>query len=48
MSSITNRATEWAWSAMITALGILIIPVAVGIIFFATFRAIGGLWRASA
>ena len=47
MSGATNTVTGLAWSAMITALGILIIPVAVGIIFFATFRAIGGLWRAS-
>lgn len=48
ISSVTNWATGHAWSAMITALGMLIIPVALGIVFFTAFRAIGGLWRASA
>jgi len=40
-----NRLTAYAWSTMVTALGIVLIPVVTGILFFAVFRAVGGLWR---
>ena len=33
------------WSLMITSLGILIIPVATGMVLFLSFRSLGGLWR---
>jgi hypothetical protein len=34
-----------AWSMMITALGILLIPIMTGIVLFSVFRAVGALWR---
>jgi hypothetical protein len=33
------------WSMMVTVLGILVIPVVCGLLFFAAFRAVGSLWR---
>jgi hypothetical protein len=30
---------------MVTALGILLIPVITGLLIFSSWRAIGGLWR---
>jgi hypothetical protein len=41
-----NVLVGWSWSTMITTLGILLIPVVTGILMFAVFRAVGGLWRA--
>jgi hypothetical protein len=34
-----------AWGMMITALGILLIPIVTGILVFSVFRAVGALWR---
>jgi hypothetical protein len=47
VETITHATAGWAWASMITALGILLIPVVVGILIFSVFRAIGGLWRGS-
>jgi hypothetical protein len=35
------------WTASITALGIILIPVVVGLLYFAAFRAVGNLWKGS-
>ena len=35
------------WSTMITALGILLIPMVVGVLIFNAVRGIGGLWSGS-
>ena len=45
---IGNWAPRFLWSTVTTVLGILIIPVVCGVLFFATFRAVGGLWRGAA
>jgi hypothetical protein len=37
--------TSQSWSMMVTALGILLIPVMTGILLFSVFRAMGSLWR---
>lgn len=37
--------TAQTWSMMITALGILLTPVAVSALLFLSFRAVGSLWR---
>jgi len=34
-----------SWSMMVTVLGILVIPMVCGLLFFAAFRAVGSLWR---
>lgn len=41
----TGLAAGFAWSTMITTLGILLIPLVVGSLLFLSFRAVGGLWR---
>jgi hypothetical protein len=33
------------WSASLTALGILLVPIVTGLLYFAAFRAVGQLWR---
>jgi hypothetical protein len=40
-----NAATAFLWSHFVTVLGILVIPVITGMVFFAVFRAVGSLWR---
>jgi hypothetical protein len=42
---VVSWFTGPAWSAMVTVLGILLIPVVTGILLFSVFRAVGGLWR---
>jgi len=37
--------TTGLWQASLTALGILLIPVVTGLLYFAAFRAVGNLWR---
>jgi hypothetical protein len=37
--------TTGLWSASLTALGLLLIPLVLAILYFAAFRAIGHLWR---
>jgi hypothetical protein len=39
--------TMGLWSASLTALGLLLIPVVAGLMYFAAFRAVGNLWRGS-
>jgi hypothetical protein len=45
LASITSWIASGMWMASITAFGILLIPVVVGLVFFAAFRAVGSLWR---
>jgi hypothetical protein len=33
------------WGASLTALGLLLVPVIVGLLYFAAFRAVGSLWK---
>ena len=33
------------WSSMVTILGLLVVPLVCGLLFFAAFRAVGSLWR---
>jgi hypothetical protein len=40
-----NWLSAVAWSTMITVLGMLLIPVATGILMFGVFRAVGSVWR---
>ena len=40
-----NGITALTWSTAVTVLGILLVPVVTGILMFAVFRAVGGLWR---
>jgi hypothetical protein len=42
---VIGMFTGYAWSTMVTTLGILLIPVVTGILLFSVFRAVGGLWR---
>lgn len=37
--------TTGLWSASLTALGLLLVPVALGLVYFVSFRTIGNLWR---
>ncbi len=37
--------TAGMWNASLTALGILLMPVVTGLLYFAAFRAVGNLWR---
>jgi len=45
LASLTSWMASGMWMASITAFGILLIPVVVGLVFFAAFRAVGSLWR---
>jgi hypothetical protein len=49
--SLLDNPAEWLHSqvayAVVTALGILLIPVVTGLLIFGSWRAIGGLWRGS-
>lgn len=40
-----ERANGWVTYHVVTALGILLIPVVTGLLIFGSWRAIGGLWR---
>ena len=40
-----NTTMAFAWSTMVTVLGILVISLIMGILFFAAFRAVGSVWR---
>jgi hypothetical protein len=41
-------AQSWIAPQAITALGLLVIPAATGILIFGSFRALSGLWRGAA
>jgi hypothetical protein len=45
LAAITAFLSSGLWVASITALGILLLPVITGLLFFAAFRAVGSLWR---
>jgi hypothetical protein len=45
LAEITSWMASGLWVASVTALGILVIPVIVGCMFFAAFRVVGSLWR---
>ena len=40
-----NALTRFSWSTGVTTLGILLVPVVTGIVFFGVFRSVGNLWR---
>ena len=42
---VANWAPHYLWGTVVTVLGILLIPVACALVFFAAFRALGSLWR---
>lgn len=48
LQMISRALTGAAWSTMVTALGILLIPVVVGSLLFLAFRSVGSLWRSAA
>lgn len=45
VANVTHIMTGWYWSATATALGVVLVPIVVGILFFASFRGINSLWR---
>jgi hypothetical protein len=47
-AGLTNLASAFAWSTVVTVVGILLVPLVVGILLFLAFRTSGGLWRAAA
>jgi hypothetical protein len=44
-TSLLEWANGWVTYNVVTALGILLIPVVTGFLIFGSWRAIGGLWR---
>ncbi len=44
-SLIIGTLTGAMWSTMVTAIGILLVPVITGVVLFLSFRSLGGMWR---
>ena len=44
-AALTTKLSVFAWSSVVTVLGILLVPVVTAILMFAVFRSVGSLWR---
>src|SRR5947199_148292 len=44
-AAVTTTLAAFAWSTVVTVLGILLVPIITGILLFSVFRAVGSLWR---
>ena len=44
-AAVTTMLAAFAWSTVVTVLGILLVPIITGILLFSVFRAVGSVWR---
>ena len=44
-AGVSAMLSAFAWSTVVTVLGIILVPVVTAILLFTVFRAVGSLWR---